>query len=182
MPDTTDEQLLAVLATIRQRGPIGEASLVEAIRRADAFVVRIPLAAATAIDLGSGGGLPALVITVRRPDLTVTMVERRTTRADLLRRAVASLGAGARCRVVTDDAEVVAAREAGTAEVVTARSFAAPAITARIGAALLRPGGRLLVAEPPEIDPDRWPSTMIDRLGLADLGRYDGVRVFERFT
>lgn len=175
-----DEHLLSVLATIRERGPIGEASLVDAVRRADAFVASVPASAADLIDLGSGGGLPGLVIAVRRPDLRITLVERRTTRADLLRRAVRALDVGDRCTVSTEDAEVLARRSPATADVVTARSFAAPPITARIGAALLRSGGRLLVAEPPEDDSERWPSSLIDPLGLADLGRFDGIRVFER--
>jgi methylase of polypeptide subunit release factors len=80
MPDnTTTELLVAVLATIRERGPIGEASLVAAVQRADAFVALVPSAAQHVVDLGSGGGLPGLVIAARRADLMVTLVERRTS-------------------------------------------------------------------------------------------------------
>jgi 16S rRNA G527 N7-methylase RsmG len=175
-----DDHLLSVLATIRERGPIGEASLVDAVRRADAFVASVPRSAVDLIDLGSGGGLPGLVIAVRRPDLRITLVERRTTRADLLRRAVRALDLGDRCTVSTEDAEVLARHSPGTADVVTARSFAAPAVTARLGAALLRPAGHLLVAEPPTDDPERWSTELLASLQLADLGRRDGVRVFAR--
>jgi 16S rRNA (guanine527-N7)-methyltransferase len=175
-----DDHLLSVLATIRERGPIGEASLVDAVRRADAFVASVPGLAVDLVDLGSGGGFPGLVIAVRRPDLRITLVERRTTRADLLHRAVRALDLGERCTVSTEDAEMLARRSPASVDVVTARSFAAPAVTARIGAALLRPGGHLLVAEPPEEQPDRWPPELLTSLHLVDLGRREGVRAFVR--
>jgi hypothetical protein len=69
--------------------------------------------------------------------------------------------------------------------VVTARSFAAPAITARWAGALLRSGGVLIVSEPPLgdlaiSDPARWPAAMLATHGLVDQGRDQGVRVLRR--
>ncbi len=90
----------------------------------------VPAAPDRLVDLGSGGGLPGLVVAVRCPWLQVTLVERRTRRADLLLRAVRSLGLGERVTVVADDVKVVAEAEPHGFEVVTARSFAAPPITA----------------------------------------------------
>ena len=104
---TDDGPLLAALEVIRARGAIGERSLPAAVAHADRFVALIPGAVRSLVDLGSGGGLPALVICWRRPDLMVTMVERRATRADLLRRAIASLGVGERCTVLTADVGTV---------------------------------------------------------------------------
>jgi len=57
----------------------------------------------------------------------------------------------------------------GAADAVVARSFAAPAATAECAAPLLRAGGRLVVSEPPEADPERWPVAGLDLLHL-ELG------------
>jgi len=92
-------------------------------------------------DLGSGGGLPALVIAVRRPDVTVTMIERRATRADMLRRAITALDLAGRATVLDLDAEVVCERAPNSFDVVTARSFGDPATTARFVDLLLKDDG-----------------------------------------
>ena len=175
-----DTALLAALAAIQERGAIGEASLVRAVEHADHFVTNLPPDTASLADLGSGGGLPGLVIAVRRPDVRIVLVERRATRADLLRRAVASLDLGDRVEVLGDDVHVLARRSPGAFDAVTARSFAAPSITARWAGELLRPGGVLVVAEPPEDDPDRWPADLLARHHLSDEGRHDAVRVFTK--
>jgi 16S rRNA (guanine527-N7)-methyltransferase len=76
-----------------------------------------PRAGARWIDLGSGAGLPGVVIAclVEGP---VTLVEPRALRAEFLRRAVGSLGLNA--QVVQGKAESVA----GRFDVVTARAVA----------------------------------------------------------
>lgn len=181
MPDdATTEHLLAVLATIRERGPIGEASLVAAVQRADAFVALVPESAQHLVDLGSGGGLPGLVIAVRRPDLMVTLVERRRTRADLLERAVRGLELADRVRVSSDDAQRMARGAPGSFDVVTARSFGPSDLTLRLAAALVRSGGVVLIAEPPEERENRWPTTLLAECEVVDQGRCDGVRSFAR--
>jgi 16S rRNA G527 N7-methylase RsmG len=176
MPD--DLRLLAALAAIQARGAIGEASLEGAIAHAEQFVGAIPDGVRELIDLGSGGGLPGLVIAVRRPDVVVTLVERRATRADLLRRAVVSLDLVDRVSVFAGDVKAVAAERPSAADVVTARSFAAPEITARWAGELLKAGGHLIVSEPPNDVPSRWPMAVLNAAALRDLGRRVGVRVF----
>jgi 16S rRNA (guanine527-N7)-methyltransferase len=57
-------------------------------------------------------------------------------------------------------------RRRQTADVVTARSFGPPAVTAECAAPLLRVGGRLLVSEPPDAT-DRWPESDLAALGLV---------------
>ena len=69
---------------------------------------------------------------------------------------------------------------AGTASAVTARSFAAPEITAHWAGVLLMSGGVLVVSEPPTDDASRWPTAVLEAAGLADLGREQGVRRFIR--
>lgn len=168
-------ELVAVLSMIRDRGAIGERSLEDAIAHADRFVTALPEAGHRLVDLGSGGGLPGLVIAVRRRDVAVTLVERRRSRADLLRRAVSALGLDG---VTVRDVDVAALdREASTAfDVVTARSFASPAVTAGWIGRLLRVGGLGLVSEPPEPDERRWTAEMLAAAGLTDGGLVDGLR------
>lgn len=177
---TEDEALLAALAAIQERGAIGGATpLGDSIEHAEQFVAMIPVEAQNLVDLGSGGGLPGLVIACRRPELDVVLVERRRSRADLLRRAVAALELAGRVTVLDDDVSVLARRQPRFFDVATARSFAAPAVTVRWAVALLRPGGRLVVSEPPTDEPSRWPDALLSRYGLIDLGREQGVRCFE---
>ena len=177
---TDDTSLLAALAAIQARGAIGESSLERAIEHAEQYVHKVPASAGTLVDLGSGGGLPGLVIAVRCPLLRITLVERRASRADLLHRAVAALEVADRVEVVADDVRVLAERSPGTFDVVTARSFAAPPITAKWAAMLLRSEGLLIVSEPPDDDPTRWPAALLERVQLEDLGKDQGVRSFRR--
>lgn len=173
-----DQPLIEALATIRARGAIGERDLIVAIAGADRFVAALPAATAQLADLGSGGGLPALVIAVRRPDLAMTLIERRANRADQLRRAVLALSLG-NVVVRTADAAAVAEESGASFDVVTARSFGPPPITAALAARLLRSGGLGLVSEPPGA-PDRWDPEMLGRCGLTDLGAHDGLRHLRR--
>jgi hypothetical protein len=171
-----DAELLAALAVIQARGAIGERSLAGAVSHADRFVELVPSGPRSLVDLGSGGGLPALVIAWRRPDVSVTMVERRATRADLLRRAVTSLGMGERTNVVNDDVAVVAADLPNAFDVVTARSFGGVAITTRFIDMLLAADGVGLVSEPPMDREATWALALAGYPALHDDGVYQGIR------
>ncbi len=175
-----DSRLLAALAIIQARGAIGERSLVEAVAHADRFVELIPAGPRSVIDLGSGGGLPALVICWRRSDLHVTMVERRTTRADMLRRAIVSLELGDRAEVVDADVSIVAAGSPASFDVVTARSFADVPTTTRYADALLGAGGVALISEPPSDRSQRWAAALSDHPNLLDDGVHQGIRRLRR--
>lgn len=121
------------------------------------------------LDLGSGGGVPGLVLAVERPDLQLVLVDAAERRAAFLDRAVHELGVGERVTVQRGRAEELARRTdlRGSVEVVVARSFGPPAVTAECAIGFL--GGvddRLLVSEPPEGGADRWPSGPLEELGL----------------
>jgi 16S rRNA (guanine527-N7)-methyltransferase len=121
-----------------------------------------------AIDLGSGGGLPGLVLALEWPSTRWTFIESNQRRAAWLERAVAEAGATRRVEVLCERAEKVARGSLrGSSDVVTARSFAAPAPTAECAAALLKPGARLLVTEPPDSPSTRWPAEGLAKLGLV---------------
>jgi 16S rRNA (guanine527-N7)-methyltransferase len=118
-------------------------------------------------DLGTGGGIPGLVLGVHWERTQGVFVESGTRRCAWLREARALLGIEGRVEVVEERAEAAAGpgprRE--NFEVVTARSFAGPAVTAEIAAGLVEVGGILVVSEPPDRDDRRWPVE-----GLAELG------------
>jgi 16S rRNA (guanine527-N7)-methyltransferase len=120
------------------------------------------------LDLGSGGGVPGLVLAVLWSHSRGVLLDASARRAEFLRWACGALGLDERIRVVHERAEVAAGspqlREAFT--VVTARGFGPPAVTAECAVAFLAPGGRLVVSEPPDDDPGRWPAAGLARLGL----------------
>ena len=122
-----------------------------------------------AADLGSGGGLPGLVLALRFGQAEWVLVEVMARRAAFLRDAVRSLGVAGRTTVVEERAEVVGRRPAyrGTFDVVAARSFGRPAVFSECAAPLLRVGGVAVVSEPPGGAPARWPTEGLARLGMA---------------
>jgi 16S rRNA (guanine527-N7)-methyltransferase len=182
MPD--DTELLAVLESLRERGALGEASLPAAVAHADLFLAAIPQTCQRLLDLGSGGGLPGLVLACRLEHVAVVLTDRRERRMDLLRLASTRLGLQDRVSVVTADV-VDLARDGsyvGSFDVVTARAFGDPLWTLRCGAPFLTSAGVIVVSEPPVVDvADRWPDAEIARLGLrASTTSFAQVQRFER--
>ena len=178
MPD--DVALLAALAEIRRRGAIGEASLPRAVEHARRFVAQLPPDPSRIVDLGAGGGLPGLVIAIDRLDCAVALVERRGARADQLQRAVAALALGHVTVHHSDvDELIVGPGWPHGADVVTARSFGPPAAVVRFAAPLLRPGGILLVSEPPD-GGVRWSFDELAAASMVDEGDPRGIRRIRR--
>ncbi len=164
-----------VLTEIQRRGAIGRVPIDDAIAHADEYVAALPddLHGGELVDLGSGGGLPGLVIIARRPDLRVTLVERRDKRADLLRFGVRGLDATERVQVVAADAEQVVRRSPAAFDVVSARSFGPLLDVMQLAVQLLRPGGWLIVSEPPEGSPRIDPHE-VTAVGMVDRGQVRG--------
>ena len=120
------------------------------------------------LDLGSGGGVPGIVLAVREPASRWTLLDAAERRTAFLQRVVSSLDLGDRVEVVRGRAEVVARDSVhrGVYDLVTARSFGPPAVTVECAAGFLAPGGWLAVSEPPIPDPARWPESGMRALGL----------------
>ncbi|MFC4066006.1 16S rRNA (guanine(527)-N(7))-methyltransferase RsmG [Actinoplanes subglobosus] len=97
---------------------------------------------ATVVDVGSGAGLPGLVLAVARPDLAITLVEPLARRTSFLDEAVVVLGLD-NVTVVRGRAEEVVGQLPG-ADVVTARAVAALDKLAGWCLPLAAVGGRLL--------------------------------------
>ena len=166
----SDTSLLAVLETSRSLGFLGPGPVGDHVVHAGAFVPLIPQGGSV-LDLGSGGGLPGLVVARTRSDLRVVLVDSRQRRTDFLLHAVQELDLAARVEVRTGRAEELAHEPElrHAFDVVVSRSFGPPAVTAECAAGFLRgPGSLVLVSEPPDEDGgghQRWPAG-----GLAELG------------
>lgn len=171
-----------MLGEIQRRGGIGPVAIDEAIAHARQFVDSCPSDATTAIDLGSGGGLPALVVAVDRPSLSIELVERRAKRVDLLRFGVRALGLVDRVTVVDADVrELIEPVSRRSVDLVTARSFAPPLTTLEVATKLLRLGGTVLISDPPD-GATRWRRADLVALGVRDDGAEQGVHRFTRVS
>ncbi|MFM9136893.1 MAG: 16S rRNA (guanine(527)-N(7))-methyltransferase RsmG [Actinomycetota bacterium] len=149
--------LLRVFTEAQRVGALGPVAPADVITHSLAFVEVIPAAARTVADLGTGAGVPGLVIAVARPDLEVLLVDRRAKRIDALQRAIISLGLGARVRALCGDAESYGhGIHHRSVDVVTCRGFGSPETTIRLSTPWVVDGGIVAISEPPEDRGDRW--------------------------
>lgn len=115
--------------------------------------IAAPIFHGTAADIGSGAGLPGIVLAIARPDVSWTLVEPMERRVTWLNEQVEDLG--------LDNVEVLRARAeevraTGTFDFVTARAVSALRTLIPFTAPLLRDGGELALLKgmnaPAEID------------------------------
>jgi 16S rRNA (guanine527-N7)-methyltransferase len=95
-------------------------------------------------------------------------------RAHFLEEVLAQSDAPADATVITARVEEIARYPdlVEAFDLVTARSFGPPAVTAECGAQFLKIGGVLIVSEPPDdSDEDRWSRLKLAELGLEAQGR-----------
>ena len=153
-----------VLAAAQRLGTLGDRPIDEVMSHAMQFVDALPHDALRIIDLGTGAGVPGLVIAEARPKATLTLVDRRQTRMDALRVGVNGLGWSERVTVLTAEAESLTQDPAhhGTYDAVVCRGLANPETTARLARPFLKNGGSLIVSEPPVFDPLRWPEKLCE--------------------
>jgi 16S rRNA (guanine527-N7)-methyltransferase len=161
----------------QSRGEIGPAALGDHVTHALGFLEACPelKGAGRILDLGSGAGLPGLVLAARLPEARIWLLDGRVGQARLLEAVVAELGWSDRVTVVAGRAEVVAhdPELRSSFPAVVARSFGPPAATAECGAGFLAPDGVLVVSGPPGGAPERWPAGRLAELGL----KLDGLAV-----
>lgn len=169
-----------LLREAQRVGAISARPVEEVIDHAAQFAAALPTGARRVVDLGSGAGVPGLVVAVLRPDLHCVLVDRRATRTDALRRSVLALQIGDRvaveCRDVADLVQDPAWQ--GRFDAAMSRGFGPPSQTLRWSRVLVRSGGAVLVSEPPAGTPDRWDRAQVAALGLRGPERVGGVAVF----
>jgi 16S rRNA (guanine527-N7)-methyltransferase len=120
---------------------------------------------ATVADVGSGAGLPGLVLAAARPDLSITLIEPMERRVVWLQDEIARLGLE---RVVVRRAR---AEEVGERfQVVTARAVGALKTLLPVVVPLVRPGGSIALMKGAGVDEElRAADRVIRRLRLKDL-------------
>ena len=166
-----DHALIEALGIAQRLGVIGATELAVEINHARGFVAALEelSTGSSVLDIGSGGGLPGLVIAHDRPDVKVTLVDRREKRTDILRRQVGRLRADhpeleirVQCADVTDHAVL-----RGPWHAVTARSFGSPVVVLAAAAPHLVDGGLLVVSDPPgSSSTDRWRTEILTPQGF----------------
>jgi 16S rRNA (guanine527-N7)-methyltransferase len=202
--DGVPDALLEVLEESLSRDLLGTMALAEQVDHALGFARAYEVATAGPgtdrgvpsatgprhwLDLGSGGGLPGLILAQYWPRSEAVLLDSSERRTTFLLEAVQQLGWVGRVQVVrarAEDAGRDLALRAGF-DVVWARSFGSPPVTAECAAPFLEPGGLLIVSEPPDAPAApgledetqtaaRWP-----REGLGEVGQEPVLRVRDRF-
>jgi 16S rRNA (guanine527-N7)-methyltransferase len=154
---------------------------------AQAFENSLGRAPRSLIDLGSGGGIPGLVLHAIWPETGVVLLDANERRTEFLRLELdrwRDRGAepSPSAEVIRGRAEEIAHDHRFRAhfEGASSRSFGRPAVVAECGAPLLTTGGFLVVSEPPD---DEGAKRWVEK-GLAELGLGPGelLRVDDRFN
>ncbi len=147
-----------------------------------ALSAQIQASPGRALDLGTGAGVPGVLLALMWPDARWYLLDGSVTRTRWLSAAIAEhLPEVTNIEVVAVRAEEAGrSKLRGTMDVVVARGFGPPAVTAECGAPFLKVGGRLIVSEPPAgaASRDRWAQisnrSRWDATALALLGLEQG--------
>jgi 16S rRNA (guanine527-N7)-methyltransferase len=148
-PSSTDGLLryCDLLLTWSARINLTAASSVEVLLEEhlpDAFALASRLdGIATVVDIGTGGGLPAIPLAVLRPALNLELCEPIAKKGAFLRTAIRELGLEGRVRVTAGRGEEIAAARPRSFDVAISRATFAPAVWLGLGRSLVRPGGRV---------------------------------------
>ena len=124
--DSADRsKLVEVFSQAQEQGWIGGRDIDQHIEHSLGFAPVVAAAPTVAVDLGSGGGLPALVLAAAWPRSQWTLVESSLPRAAFLEMHCAHLGWANRVVILQARAESLGEDEQfrGRADLVTARSF-----------------------------------------------------------
>ncbi|MDQ2827248.1 MAG: class I SAM-dependent methyltransferase [Actinomycetota bacterium] len=166
-----------MLEEARRLGFLGPGPVEAHLRHAAGFAAAIrtewpgALELRSAVDLGSGGGVPALALAFEFPETEWLLVEVAVRRAAFLRTAVDLLGLPGGITVVEIRAEELGRRAEHRAahQLVVARGFGPPAVTAECAAPLLVVSGRAVVSDPPGGAVGRWPVDGLSLLGMTPV-------------
>lgn len=163
--------LVNALQDAQRLGFLGSRPIPEVIAHARGFVRALQAREAdraieSVLDLGSGGGVPGLVIAHDLPSTRVTLLDRRAKRTDALERLVRRLGWQDRITVVCTD--VTTFTPDGPFDAVVARGFGPPEFTLTHAVRFVRAGGPIVISEPPGAD--RWDDRLLADLGLVRAG------------
>jgi len=180
------DHLVAVLNQAQQLGFLGPGRVEDHIVHAQQYVAVLDGTTGRALDLGTGGGVPGLVLALHFPETKWWFLDAMAKRCAFLRQSISDLGLSSSVRVLEGRAEELGRNTdlRSSFQVVTARSFGAPALVAECAAPFLSTGGRLVVSEPPAPVPaDRWPAEGLAQVGLRRTDSpTDALAVIEQFA
>jgi 16S rRNA (guanine527-N7)-methyltransferase len=133
-----------------------------------ALAARIGAETVAGIDVGSGGGLPALPLALLCPNLSLRLVEPIAKKAAFLRTAVRELGLGGRITVETRRIQAILP---ATFDLALSRATFPPPIWIPIAVDLVKRGGRVFVLasgssdEPGQISAGTSPDPRLEPIG-----------------
>lgn len=168
--------LSEVLKEARELGLLGKGPIEAHVSHAEGFARAFIERPSRVLDLGSGGGIPGLVLARAWVGSNFTLLDSTRRSSEFLSLAVDRLGIDDRVAVLTGRAEILGRdqRLRGYFDAVVARSFGPPAVVSECASPFLEPGGLLVVSEPPDELAGRWPAGPLGSLGLADDGAMSG--------
>jgi 16S rRNA (guanine527-N7)-methyltransferase len=172
--------LIRIFSAAQRIGALGTQPIQDIITHACAFADALPPSVNTCVDLGSGAGVPGLVIAIARPEIHLTLVDRRSKRTDALQRAIKSLGIENQVSVVCADVESFArsTNAKHSFDAACARGFGPPEFTLKWSTELVKTGGVIVVSEPPLGSPDRWQDIDLAAAGVSTPIRIGHVAMF----
>ena len=178
MTSASESALDTVLERSRSLRFIGPGSVRVHAEHALGFAAGLDRAPVRFLDLGSGGGVPGLVLAGLWADSEAVLLDASAKRCAFLADAIDELGYTGRVTVARARAEDAGRREDLRAafDLVVSRGFGPPPVTAECGAPFLGVDGTLVVSEPPAVPDgerssraavgDRWPPAGLALVGL----------------
>jgi len=183
--EKVDPALGPVLRRSFESGFLGGMPVIDQVEHALGFVAifeaELGGPPSSVIDLGTGGGVPGLVLASCWPDSRVVLMDASERRTTFLQEVLAGWNGSRRAEVLRGRAELLGHDEVlrEQFEAVTSRSFGLPAATAECGSSFLAIGGSMVISEPPDSDSSaRWPGPGLSLLGLDPVAT---VRPMVRF-
>lgn len=156
------------LTSVRSKDEAWERHIVEC-----AHLAPLLGAAKTVIDVGSGGGLPGIVLAICRPDIQMTLLEATEKKARFLESACDRLALG-NVTVVSDRAETAAragSRHREAYDLVTARAVAPLRVLLELTVPFARVGGTILAIKGARAEEELKEATSAQRLLKVKLKR-----------
>ena len=124
------------------------------------------------LDVGSGGGLPGIVLAIVRPDMKVSLIDTIQKKTAFLTQVTAELGLA---NVTVHSGRVEAFQVEEKFAAITSRAFASLADFVTLSAHLLAPGGRFIALKGviPQDEmaqlPAGWQVTEVRQLAVPDM-------------
>ena len=178
--DSKTRVLERILREAQRTGALTNVPVSEIIAHSKWFADAIPESARIAVDLGSGAGVPGLIVALFCPQLHLVLVDRRVGRTDTLVRAIHALDIADRVTVRCAEINEMTKDSAWAKhfDVAMSRGLGPPIQTLNLSRDLVKPGGVIIVSEPPPDSSSRWNTQQVLALGLEGPVRFGAVAMF----